>query len=51
MIAIDAQTALQRSEAINPEELKGALWSADEMIVEARVAIEKYRPGCNNGMV
>lgn len=41
MVAIDAQAALQRSEAVNPDGLKGALWSADEMIVEARVAIEK----------
>ncbi len=39
--AINASEALQKSEAINPEGLKGALWSADEMIVESRVAIEK----------
>ena len=31
--------ALQRSPAINPEGLKGALWSGEEMIVEPRVAI------------
>jgi len=39
--AITAEAALQKSEAVNPAGLKGALWSADEMIVEARVAIEK----------
>lgn len=33
--------ALQKSEAVNSDGLIGALWSADEMIVEARVAIEK----------
>ncbi|HWB26529.1 MAG TPA: TIGR03364 family FAD-dependent oxidoreductase [Chitinophagaceae bacterium] len=42
--AISAAEALQRSAAVNPEGLKGALWSADEMIVESRVAIEKL-PG------
>jgi FAD dependent oxidoreductase TIGR03364 len=30
---------LQKSPAVNPNGLKGALWSADEMIVESRVAI------------
>lgn len=39
--AITATEALQKSEAVNPINLKGALWSADEMIVESRVAIEK----------
>ncbi|HRI20885.1 MAG TPA: TIGR03364 family FAD-dependent oxidoreductase, partial [Panacibacter sp.] len=39
--AINATEALQKSEAANPANLKGALWSADEMIVESRVAIEK----------
>lgn len=39
--AISAAEALQKSEAANPYNLKGALWSADEMIVESRVAIEK----------
>ncbi len=39
--AINANGALQKSEAVNREGLKGALWSEDEMIVEARVAIEK----------
>ena len=38
---INANGALQKSEAVNREGLKGALWSEDEMIVEARVAIEK----------
>ena len=42
--AISAAEALQKSEAVNPNNLKGALWSADEMIVESRVAIEKI-PG------
>ena len=32
---------LQKSEAVNPLGLKGALWSADEMIVEARTAINQ----------
>ncbi len=31
--------ALQKSPAVNPEGLKGALWSGEEMIVESRVAI------------
>lgn len=39
--AITAQETLNRSEAVNADNLKGALWSADEMIVESRVAIEK----------
>lgn len=38
---ISPAAALQKSEAVNPDNLHGALWSADEMIVEARVAIEK----------
>jgi len=38
---ISADEAYKKSEAINNNGLKGALWSADEMIVEARVAIEK----------
>ncbi|MCZ4222557.1 TIGR03364 family FAD-dependent oxidoreductase [Pedobacter rhodius] len=33
--------ALKKSEGINPDGLKGALWSGNEMIVEARVAIGK----------
>ncbi len=32
---------LQKSEAVNPSGLKGALWSGEEMIVESRVAIGK----------
>ncbi|MDR3713210.1 MAG: TIGR03364 family FAD-dependent oxidoreductase [Puia sp.] len=39
--AIGAAEACRRSEAVNPTGLKGAFWSADEMIVESRVAIEK----------
>lgn len=39
--AIGASEALLKSEAVNPVGLKGALWNADEMIVESRVAIEK----------
>jgi FAD dependent oxidoreductase TIGR03364 len=39
--ALSVQRALQKSVAINPQNLKGALWSADEMIIEARVAIER----------
>ncbi len=41
VFAVTATEALQKSEAANPDNLKGALWSEDEMIVEARVAIEK----------
>ena len=33
--------ALIKSEAVNPVNLKGALFSEDEMIIESRVAIEK----------
>ncbi|MBG9378728.1 TIGR03364 family FAD-dependent oxidoreductase [Panacibacter sp. DH6] len=39
--AIDVPATLKKSDAVNPVNLKGALWSADEMIVESRVAIEK----------
>lgn len=35
------EQTLQKSEAVNTAGLKGASWSADEMIVEARVAIKK----------
>lgn len=38
---LTAEQALQKSPAVNPHGLKGALWSADEMIVESRIAIEK----------
>jgi FAD dependent oxidoreductase TIGR03364 len=31
--------ALEKSAAVNPQGLKGALWSGEEMIVESRVAI------------
>src|ERR1700749_4874279 len=30
---------LKKSEAVNPNGLKGALWSGEEMIVESRVAV------------
>ena len=39
--AINKTETLKRSDAVNPDGLLGALWSEDEMIVEARVAIEK----------
>lgn len=39
--AITAEEAIQRSPAVNPQGLKGALWSGDEVIVESRVAIER----------
>lgn len=38
---INKEETLKRSEAANPDGLKGALWSSDEMIVESRVAIQK----------
>jgi FAD dependent oxidoreductase TIGR03364 len=38
---LNAQDALRKSEAINPDGLKGGLFSADEMIIESRVAMEK----------
>ncbi|WP_259070081.1 TIGR03364 family FAD-dependent oxidoreductase [Mucilaginibacter sp. X4EP1] len=31
--------ALQKSPAVNPDGLKGALWSGEEMIIESRVAV------------
>jgi len=33
------EQALERSPAVNPEGLKGALWSGEEMIIESRVAV------------
>ncbi|WP_153798903.1 TIGR03364 family FAD-dependent oxidoreductase [Foetidibacter luteolus] len=39
--AISPAEAVKKSGAVNSNGLLGALWSADEMIVEARVAIEK----------
>ena len=39
--ALSKEQALQKSAAINPNNLLGALWSEDEMIIESRVAIEK----------
>jgi FAD dependent oxidoreductase TIGR03364 len=38
---LNPQQALQKSAAINPNGLKAALWSGEEMIVEARAAIGK----------
>lgn len=38
---LDADKALLISQAINPNGLKGALYSTDEMIIESRVAMEK----------
>lgn len=35
----DPAQTLQKSPAVNPDGLKGALWSGEEMIVESRVAI------------
>lgn len=36
-----AEEAIKKTDAVNPDNLKGALWSADEMIIESRVAMEK----------
>jgi len=36
---LNPQQAIQKSPAVNSTGLKGALWSADEIIVESRVAI------------
>lgn len=36
---LTAKETLQKSPAVNPHHLKGALWSGEEMIVEPRVAI------------
>jgi len=38
---LNAAQSLAKSGAVNPENLKGALFSSDEMIVEARDVIEK----------
>jgi FAD dependent oxidoreductase TIGR03364 len=38
---LSPEETLQKSPAVNPDGLKGALWSPDEMIVESRVAIAK----------
>ena len=38
---LSPQDAVEKSEAINPENLKCALFSEDEMIIESRVAMEK----------
>ena len=36
---LSPKQALQKSPAVNPKGLKGALWSGEEMIVESRVAV------------
>jgi FAD dependent oxidoreductase TIGR03364 len=36
---LSPQQALQKSPAVNPDGLKGALWSGEEMIVESRIAV------------
>jgi len=36
---LNPKQALEKSPAVNPEGLKGALWSGEEMIVESRVAV------------
>lgn len=36
---LNPKQTLQKSDAVNPTGLKGALWSSEEMIVEPRVAI------------
>jgi len=38
---LTSKQTLAKSDGVNPAELKGALWSTTEMIVEARVAIGK----------
>lgn len=38
---LSPRETLQKSEAVNPNGLKGALWSGTEMIIEAREAIGK----------
>src|SRR3954471_16089494 len=38
---LSAKEALEISSAINPDNLKGALWSKDEMIIESRVAMDR----------
>lgn len=39
--ALQPAQTLNKSEAVNPDGLQGALYSSDEMIIESRVAIEK----------
>lgn len=36
---LSPKQALEKSPAVNPDGLKGALWSGEEMIVESRVAV------------
>ncbi|MBN9297092.1 MAG: TIGR03364 family FAD-dependent oxidoreductase [Filimonas sp.] len=38
---LTAEEAIAKSPAVNAANLKGALWSSDEMIVESRVAIQQ----------
>jgi FAD dependent oxidoreductase TIGR03364 len=38
---LSAEEAVKKSGAVNPVNLRGALYSGDEMIIESRVAIEK----------
>lgn len=38
---LNKEETLDKSEAVNPNGLRGALWSSDEMIIESRVAIEQ----------
>ncbi|MFW0718172.1 TIGR03364 family FAD-dependent oxidoreductase [Pedobacter sp. N23S346] len=40
-LLLTPKQTLAKSDGVNPAELKGALWSGTEMIVEARVAIGK----------
>jgi FAD dependent oxidoreductase TIGR03364 len=45
---LSPKQALQKSPAVNPDGLKGALWSGEEMIIESRVAVgqvAKYLTG------
>lgn len=39
LLLLNPDQALQKSEAVNPINLKGALFSADEIIIESRVAM------------
>lgn len=45
---VSAEEAAEKSEAVNTENLKCALWSGDEMIIESRVAMQKI-PAYLNG--
>ena len=41
VLLLNKNEAIQKSEAINLNNLYGALWSEDEMVIESRIAIEK----------